>query len=126
MGGYGGHGGPRMVEVRVPEMDMYMARQQQQQLDGDGEDSSLGGDDKEKGRGSYKCGRVSENVWACVCVAQVLFYSGRETHIEIVLDNNAVRSTQEGSCMSVPAKTKTTSRRASSRASKRSDSSRNG
>jgi hypothetical protein len=54
MGGYG----PRMVEVRVPEMDMYMGRQQQ--LDGDGEGSSVGGDDKEKGRGSYKCGRVSE------------------------------------------------------------------
>jgi hypothetical protein len=57
MGGYG----HRMVEVRAPEMDMYMARQQQQHLDDDGDGSSAGGSaSKEKGRGSYKCGRVSE------------------------------------------------------------------
>jgi hypothetical protein len=55
MGGYG----PRMVEVRVPEMDMYMARGQQHMDDEDG--SSVGGStSKEKGRGSYKCGRVSD------------------------------------------------------------------
>jgi hypothetical protein len=61
-----------MVDVRGPEMDMYMARGQQQ-LDDDGEGSSVqGSTDKEKGRGSYKCGRVSEIFgWACVCVSQV-------------------------------------------------------
>jgi hypothetical protein len=57
-----------MVEGRgVPEMDMYMARQQQH-LDDDGDGSSMGeGGTLEKGRGSYKCGRVSE-MFGCAFV----------------------------------------------------------
>jgi len=55
--GYGGH---RVVDVRGPEMDMYMARGPHNlNHDDDGAGSSAGGSAKEKGRGSYKCGRVS-------------------------------------------------------------------
>jgi hypothetical protein len=81
MGGYGGPHGPRMVEVRVPEMDMYMSRGQQQH-DDDGDGSSVhGSTDKEKGRGSYKCGRVSDifgRACVCVCVCSKFFLCWQE------------------------------------------------
>lgn len=54
---YGGH---RVVDVRGPaEMEMYMvANASRPHLDDDEVNSSAGGSAKEKGRGSYKCGRV--------------------------------------------------------------------
>lgn len=73
-----------MVDVRVPEMDMYLGRGQQH-LDDDGAGSSVGNaDDKEKGRGSYKCGRVSEIGRACILYNRraIYLYAGSATHFE--------------------------------------------
>ena len=67
-----------MVEGRgVPEMDMYMARQQLH-LDDDGDGSSVGDSAAiEKGRGSYKCGRVSDKVWRVFVFSKFfLFWQG--------------------------------------------------
>ena len=45
----------------VPDHEMggYMSTRTIQHMDDDGASSSAGGSGKDKGRGSYKCGRVS-------------------------------------------------------------------
>jgi hypothetical protein len=58
MGGYSGGPPSAMCQpVENPDMDMYHSRGVGPPHDDD--DDSIGGNDKDKGRGSYKCGRVS-------------------------------------------------------------------
>ena len=73
MGGYsGGPPGSMCQPVENPDMDMYHSRGVGPH-DDDGGGSTVGGaSNKDKGRGSYKCGRVSLHI---VGIARSLFVS---------------------------------------------------
>ena len=97
--------------VENPDMDMYHSRGVGTGMDDESSSVAEGnGSSKDKGRGSYKCGRVSSNSERL----NVLFSVSRLTQLWLGLYRGAVWCSEKGSCMSLPAEIDSSTRGATS------------